>query len=171
MFKFRKLEEICVTETANHLSYAQALKGSHLSTNILATTTLVSNASRDVEQDIAEAVEIERRINNIMIFNMVATSTDDAARIEALFEHLTGHVPPFHCERIDRSHYGNVCPIIVKFICEDDKREILHHAHKLRDMQAEWPKVNIGPDHTKKQQAHFHLLRDEYKERRLKGNG
>ena len=166
--RIRKLEEICATETANHMSYAQALKGTRLSTNIPATTTLVSNASSDVGQDFAEAVEIERRKNNIMIFNMAATSTDDAARIEALFEHLTGHVTPFHCERIGRSHHGNVCPIIVKFICEDDKREILLHALKLRDMQAEWPKVNIGPDRTKKQQDHFHLLRDECKERRLK---
>ena len=167
--RIKKLEEICATETANHLSYALALKGSSLSTNIPATTMLVSNASRDVGQDIAEAVEIERRKNNIMIFNMAATSTDDAARIEALFEHLTGHVQLFHCERIGISHHGNVCPIIVKFICEDDKREILRHTHKLRDMQAEWPKVNISPDRTKKQQAHFHLLRDECKERRLKG--
>ena len=166
--RIRKLEEICATETANHLSYTQALKGSSLSTNIPATT-LVSNASRDVGQDIAEAVEIERHKNNKMIFNMAATSTDDAARIEALFEHLSGHVQPFHCERIGRSHHGNVCPIIVKFICEDDKREILRHAHKLRDMQAEWPKVNIGPDRTKKQKAHFHLLRDECKEHRLNG--
>ena len=97
------------------------MKGSRLSINIPATTTLVSNASRDVGQDLAEAVEIERRKNKIMIFSMAATSINEAARIEALFEHLTGHVPPFHCERIGRSHHGNVCPIIVKFICEDDK--------------------------------------------------
>ena len=56
--RIRKLEEICATETANHLSYAQALKGSRLSINIPATTMLVSNASCDVGQDIAEAVEI-----------------------------------------------------------------------------------------------------------------
>ena len=100
---------------------------------------------------------------------MTATSTDDAARIETLFEHLTGHTPSFHCDRMGRSHHDNICPIIVKFICEDDKREILRHAHKLRGMQAEWPKVNIGPDRTKKQQAHFRLLREKRKEHRLKG--
>ena len=82
-------------------------------------------------------------------------ATDNAARIEALFKQLTGHVLPFHCERIGRSHHGNVCPIIVKFICKNEKHEILRHAHKLCDMQAEWPKVNISPDRMKKITSSF----------------
>ena len=84
---------------------------------------------------------------------MSATEVSDNVRVRTLCEHTTGEPSPlFCCERIGKLVSGKSRPLLVTFHSEDERNDILSQAHKLRDMQAKWPHLNIAPDRTKKQQ-------------------
>ena len=75
---------------------------------------------------------------------------DNHNRLSGLFEHITGKpVGFFRCERIGKQSLDKVSPVLVKFFREDDRHDILRNSRKLRDIQAEWPKLSIAPDRTK----------------------
>ena len=75
---------------------------------------------------------------------------DNHNRLSGLFEHIIGKpVGFFRCERIGKQSLDKVSPVLVKFFREDDRHDILRNSRKLRDIQAEWPKLSIAPDRTK----------------------
>ncbi len=43
-------------------------------------------------------------------------------------------------------------PVLVEFASDFDQQSILQSARNLKDLQAEYPRVSIAPDRTKKQQ-------------------
>ena len=124
-----------------------------------------------IQEEISEELEKERRKNNLIIFNMSnQADADDHNRLSGLFEHITGKpVGFFCCERIGKQSPGKVSLILVKFFREDDRHDILCNSRKLRDMQAEWPKLSIAPDRTKQQQQVYHQLRNECEKHRKNG--
>ena len=124
-----------------------------------------------IQEEISEALEKERRKNNLIIFNMSnQADADDHNRLSGLFEHITGKpVGFFRCERIGKQSPGKVSTVLVKFFRKDDRHDILRNSRKLRDMQAEWPKLSIASDRTKQQQQVYHQLRNECEMRRKNG--
>ncbi len=105
----------------------------------------------NIQNEIAEALDQERRKRNIVVFNLPATQASDSTRVSALFEHITGNRPPsFHCRRIGKLAQGKTQPILVEFANEFDRHGILSSARNLKDLQAEYPRVSIAPDRTKR---------------------
>ena len=139
--------------------------------NDSSTPTGSSHYIASIQEEISEALEKERHKNNLIIFNMSnQADADDHNRLSGLFEHITGKpVGFFCCERIGNQSPGKVSPVLVKFFREDDRHDILRNSCKLRDMQAEWPKLSIAPDRTKQQQKVYHQLRNECEMRRKNG--
>jgi hypothetical protein len=118
----------------------------------------------DIQNEISEAMEQERRKRNIVVFNMQSSQAGDTNRLTALFEHLTGTRPPsFRSRRIGKPIPGKMQPILVEFASEFDRADILHSARKLKDLQAEWPHIGIAPDRTK-------LQLEQYRQQRSSGN-
>lgn len=124
-----------------------------------------------VQEGITEALEQERRKLNLIVFNM-ATSTSDTVKLASLFEHISGDPSPtFRCSRIGKpsTDKKKTQPVLVKFDSEEDRNSILRYARNLRDMKAEWPKVSIAPDRTKRQQQLYNDLRAQCDQRRADG--
>ena len=135
------------------------------------TPTGSSHYIASIQEEISEALEKERRKNNLIIFNMSnQANADDHNRLNGLFEHITGKpVGFFRCERIGKQSPGKVNPVLLKFFRENDRHDILCNSRKLRDMQAEWPKLSIAPDWTKQQQQVYYQLHNECEMRRKNG--
>jgi hypothetical protein len=154
-------------------SAAVAVNGaaSHESINVSAANasippTVVSQSST-VQDEIAEALEKERRKANLVIFNIAAVATSDFDAMKSLIKDLTDDAAPsFSCNRLGS---GPNKPLLVQFQNEKDKHFILKNAHKLRQLSTKWPKVSIAPDRTKREQAAFKQLRTECKMRQSRG--
>ena len=104
--------------------------------NDSSTPTGSSHYIASIQEEISEALEKERRKNNLIIFNMSnQADADDNSRLSGLFEHITGKpVGFFRCERIGKQSPGKVSPVLVKFFREDDRHDILRNSRKLQDM-------------------------------------
>ena len=80
-------------------------------------------------------MEVEKGERNIIVFNLPATSSKDTDRVAALFENLTGTVSPtFRCCRLGKPKAEKAQLLLVQFASEFDRVDILHSAHKLKDM-------------------------------------
>ena len=139
--------------------------------NDSSTPTGSSHYKASIQKEISEALEKERRKNNLIIFSMSnQADADDHNRLSGLFKHITGKpVGFFRCERFGKQSPGKVNPVLVNFFREDDRHDILRNSRKLRDMLAEWPKLSIAPDRTKQQQQVYHQFRSECEMRHKNG--
>ena len=125
------------------------------------------NRSGAIHNEVAEAMEKERRKRNIIVFNLLPSHSGDTVRLTALFEHLTGAKPPsFRSRRIGKPRTGKIQPVLVQFASELDRIDILHSARNLKDLQAEWPRVGIAPDRTKNEQETHRQQRNNRSEQR-----
>ena len=107
---------------------------------------------------------------NIIIYNMTSSRTSDVSRIEMLLEDITGNPPlAFYCRRIGKTLAGKTRPVLVEFSSESDSRRVLHHAHYLKNMQSQWPRIVIVLDRTKQQQEAHCRLHLELQMRRSNG--
>ena len=150
-----------ITERANERTYASAVTGSSETTSNNTSSFIQPQTHRSVQHEVSEAMDVEKRKRNIIVFNLPATSSKDTDRVAALFEHLTGTVSPtFRCCRIGKPKAEKAQPLLFQFASEFDRVDILQSAHKLKDMQAEWPRVGIAPDRTKQQQERYHQQRN-----------
>ena len=124
----------------------------------------------------SEAPEKERRKLNIIIFNIPTTtdfnftnSSSDSDTVKTLFQSLLNASSlPFICNRLGKKSL-TTSPLVVKFLCEDDKLIILKNASKLRNMSDRWPKVSIAPDRTKQEQILCKNFRSECLSRQARG--
>ena len=104
----------------------------------------------------SEALEKERCKLNIIIFNVPATtdtySTNSSSHpdtVKTLFQSLlNAPSPPFICNRLSKKSL-TTSPLVMKFLCEDDKLLILKNASELGNLFDRWPKVSFAPDRTK----------------------
>ena len=58
---------------------------------------------------------------------------------------------------------------MVQFLSEHNRRSIQCQAHKLRNLHAEYPRADIAPNRTKKEQDRFRYFSNECSERQAKG--
>jgi hypothetical protein len=109
---------------------------------------------QNVQDDITEALEQERKKLNLMVFNLSSSDLCDAGQLTTLFEHISGdRAPSFRCSRVGKPGNGKnkSRPLLVNFDTYDDRNYILRCARDLREMKAEWRKVSIASDRTKRQ--------------------
>ena len=140
-----------------------------------ATSQDIPSASRnDMVNIIREERDIERRKNNLCIFNM-PNSADDDDGLKSLFVNQLG-LQPQEVEIAETLRVGRVVDnkprvLIVKFSNQNCRRKVLRNANKLRNYTPEGStlKVFISPDYTKTQQEFQKKLRSDLKTRRDAG--
>ena len=129
-----KSEEVQYDRHRGHARYLQRLciYRSSETTTINTSSFIQPQTHRSVQYEVSEAMTVEKRKRNIIVFNLPATSSKETDRVAALFEHLIGTVSPtFLCYRIGKPKAEKAQPLLVQFVSEFDCVDILHSAHKL----------------------------------------
>ena len=141
-------------------------------TNCKSTPQMQGSATANIQREITEAMEQEKRKKNLVVFNLKTSTAGDNSRLTALFEHVTGACPPaFRSRRIGKPKDGKPQPVVVEFTSELDRLDILKSSRKLKDLQAEWPHVGIAPDRTKRQLEQYRqqrAVRDKHDQQSLR---
>ena len=129
-------------------------------TNCKSTPPMQGPATANIQREITEAMEQEKRKKNLVVFNLKTSTAGDNSRLTALFEHVTGACPPaFRSRCISKPKDGKPQPVVVEFTSELDRLDILKSSRKLKDLQAEWPHVGIAPDRTERQLEQYRQQR------------
>ena len=128
----------------------------------------------DVVEIIREEREIEKRKNNLCIFNLPESQDDKRAIQEICTQQLGLQSSDFSITetiRVGQSHGARPKSLIVKLSSWDDRSKILRNAPKLRNFvpHGSTLKVFISPDYTKKQREFQKDLRERLKARRENG--
>ena len=133
----------------------------------------VCNTVKHMKEDVDEAMEIERRKDNIIIHGVPETDAEqDIDEVAEMFG--TGlkldfdrHMDKMH--RIGKLVEGKPRPIRVMLKTKvDGKKEILSRAKQLKDHD-KFKRMFISPDMTRKQQERDHNLRYHLKQIRESG--
>jgi hypothetical protein len=154
-------------------SYAQALSNpttSNFQTASATTANQVATNEHSVHDEIKEALDKERRKNNVVIFNISENeSTADSEHVKPLFQDLLGRTTSLYtCSRLGKIT-NKPRPLLVKFTDECDKIAVIKSAPKLKLLTNTWPRISIAPDRTKREQISHKALLQDCKARQARG--
>jgi len=147
------------------MKYSQALQGGLKET--LTNTNNDPVAQRAIKLEVGEAIERDKRKNNLVIFGI-----EETGDIEATKEKVKSIVNIVGLDQEKVKYFGRVGRIssggktrMVRVVCEDQetRRKFLTGSNKLRQAEG-YERIYISPDLTKEQQVSDKLLRDKLKE-------
>lgn len=154
--------------TGNNISsFAQIMKEE----SQLATCSVGDRQiDRNMQMQITEALEREKRKNNLVLMGIPEQQDDLVGHIEKIIKESTGGTAIFEIVgRIGKSELKDKTRPL-RILMEDPiaRRKILRGASSLKGKK-DFDKVYIVPDHTRKQQEQDKLLRDKVKQFREEG--
>ncbi len=161
--KFTEFETKFNTAENTRITYAATAQ-----TPVAITGTMPKNTdpARPVDEEIREAIEIDKRKLNLIIRNMpisIAEDEDDITCFKKIAANLKVDVDIESCERFGQITVGKPLLLRLKLRSFKQKMDILRNSKDLM-LTEEFKEIFISPDRTRRQQAADYALRQELRQ-------